>query len=167
VNDPSSQLHLERYVDRAVGSLRATSRRKSVMREELLAHLLDTFAQELQSAGGADAAMGETIRRFGDCDDLARELAASVPALERMAFLLLNPESRMWRLLCGFGVLVTSFGTTMVLPALAKLKHLGSLTGNGQPLMTLVVGVMIGTVVAVAGVHLLGWGIARRLSQPA
>lgn len=158
---------LERYVDRAVGSLRATARRRSIVREELLAHLFEAFAQELQGAREPAAALDATIRRFGDCDVLARELEASVPALERIMFLLFHRERLMWRLLVLVGVLGTLFGMAVILPALAKLKHLGALTGQADYLMRAAVGIIIGVVIVTAGVHLLVWGIARRLRRPA
>ena len=159
--------YLERYVDRAVGSLRATPRRRSIVREELLAHLFEAFAQELQRAGDSAAALEAAARRFGNCRVLAKELEASVPALERVVFLLFYRERLMWRLLVLVGVLGALFGTALILPALAKLKHLGGLTGQGEPLMTIAVALIIGVVVVTAGVHLLVWGIARRLRKPA
>lgn len=166
-NDDDPYVLLERYVDRVLGPLRATSRRKTAVREELTAHLLDLFAQELQRAGEPHAALDATIRRFGDCDVLATELEASVPRLERMASLILNKEQLMWRLLVGIGLFVTLLGTSVVLPALAKLKHFASLNGNGDVLMMLAVGLIVGVTGVVVGVHLLGWGIARRVWKTA
>ena len=158
---------LERYVDRAVGSLRATPGRRSVVREELLAHLFEAFARELQTAGDPGAALDATIQRFGNCDVLAKELEASVPALERVVFLLFHRERLMWRLLVLVGVLGTLFGMAVILPALAKLKHLGALTGQADALTRVAVGMIIGVVIVTAGVHLLVWGITRRLRKPA
>jgi len=39
----------------------------------------------------------------------------------------------MWRLLVLVGVLGTLFGMAVILPALAKLKHLGALTAQPTP----------------------------------
>jgi len=46
--------------------------------------------------GDPDAALEAAVRRFGNCQLLAKELEASVPALERVVFLLFYRE-----LLCG------------------------------------------------------------------
>jgi hypothetical protein len=81
---------------------------------------------------------------------------------------ILSKEHRMWRLLVLGGFLVTLFGISMVLPALAKVKHLGALAGNkGEPLMMLVVGVSVGVAIVMTGLHLLAWGVARRMRKPA
>jgi hypothetical protein len=166
IDHPCGQL--EQYVDRVVGPLHAGARRKSIIREELVAHLLEAYQAELRRAGGdARAAFDATIRRFGDCDELATELEASVPPLERLLFLLFYREHLMWRLLVLIGLLGTLFGMGVILPALAKLKHLGALTGQGRPLMEVAVGVMIGAVIVTSGMHLLAWGIARRVRNTA
>lgn len=159
---------LEQYVERAVGPLRATARRKAVAREELTAHLLDVFEQELRHAGGqGDAALTATVRRFGDCDALTRELQASVPAPERLLFFLLYRERFMWRLMILIGVLGTLFGMAVVLPALAKLKHLGALSGRSDIVGPLALGLILGVVIVTAALHLLAWGIARRVAKRA
>lgn len=155
----------EQAVERIVAPLRAGPRRKAVMREELLAHLLGTYAQELDRSGNSPAAIDATIRRFGEGDALSRELEASVPALERMAAMFFGNERRRWILLVLVGLFVMLFGTTMVLPALAKLKHLANLSVGREPLMTIVAGVAVGVAIAVTGLHLLAWGIIRRLRQ--
>ena len=71
----------------------------------------------------------------------------------------------MWRLLVGGGVLAAMIGTSLVLPALAKLQQQADL--HHEPYMPLAVALMIGMVIAVAGLHLLAWGIARRLRRTA
>jgi hypothetical protein len=158
---------LDQHVDQLIHPLLASSGRKSRMREELTAHLLDAFAQELQRAADAEAARDATLRRFGDRDALTQDLQASVPALERLVFLILKSVRHMWRLLVGLGVLVMLFGTSMILPALAMLKRQGVAHGNAEPMMRLVVGIIIGVAILMAGVHLLGWGIARKVWKTA
>jgi hypothetical protein len=74
-------------VERVVRPIRASYLRKDRMREELLAHLTRLFDEELTRTGDAQWAMSEAIHRFGDATQLARELQASVPRLERWAFL--------------------------------------------------------------------------------
>ena len=56
------------------------------MREELLAHLTAAFDEEAARLGDDRAALGRTLRRFGDPADLTRELQAAVPWLERVLF---------------------------------------------------------------------------------
>jgi hypothetical protein len=155
-----------RRVERVVARLRAGRWRKAVVREELLAHLLGAYAQESDRTGPGPAALAAAIERFGDCDALARELQRTVPSPERIAALIFNKEHRMWRLLILGGIFVTLFGVTMVLPALAKLKHVAVNTGVGHPLMMLALGLSIGVAVAVIGLSLVTWGIVRGSRKP-
>jgi hypothetical protein len=157
--------HLERHVDYIVSKVRAPRRRRSAIREELTAHLMEIFAHELVRAPDAGAAFDATLRRFGDGNALSKEIQASVPALEQMLFLLFNRERRMWRLMIGAGFLVMLFGTSILLPALGKISQLGDVNFHGQPVMTLALGVMIATAIVMVGVHLLGWGIARAVRK--
>jgi hypothetical protein len=164
--DDSHQSRLAQYADRAVDSLPASRRRRAAIREELAAHLAWAFAEERERASDESAALDATLRRFGDCDVLANELEASVPALERITFLLFGRERHMWRLLVLLGLLVTLVGTMMVLPELAMLKDFARRNGgDGERLMRLVVALILGVTLASAGVHLLGWGIVRRLRK--
>jgi hypothetical protein len=73
-------------VERVVRPIRASHLRKDRMREELLAHLIRLFDEELARTNDAQSATSEAIRRFGDASSLARELQASVPWLERWGF---------------------------------------------------------------------------------
>ena len=155
---------LRRHVERTVAPLRAGRRRRAIIREELLAHLIGVYEQESARAPHA-AAIDATLRRFGDGDDLTRELQSSVPALERVLFTLLSKERRMWRWLIGCGVLAAMFGAALVMPALAKLRLQADL--HHEPYMSLAVALMIGMVIMVAGLHLLAWGIARRMRRTA
>ncbi|HEY1785045.1 MAG TPA: hypothetical protein VGG30_05820 [Pirellulales bacterium] len=74
-------------VERVVRPIRARYERKDRMREELLAHLTQLYEQELTRCGDAESATSEAICRFGDARALSRELQASVPWLERWAFI--------------------------------------------------------------------------------
>jgi hypothetical protein len=159
-NDPIDVLR--RHVERTVAPLSAGRRRKARVREELLAHLIGVYEQESARAPRA-AALDATLRRFGDRDDLTRQLQASVPPFERILVILFSKERRMWRWLVVGGFVASLFGTSMVLPALAKLQQQADL--HHEPYMALAVALMIGMVIAVAGLHLLAWGIARRLRR--
>lgn len=70
-------------VERVVRPIRASNLRKDRMREELLAHLIRLFDEELARTSDAQSATSEAIRRFGDASLLARELQASVPWFDR------------------------------------------------------------------------------------
>lgn len=78
------RLRQMQVVERAVRPVQATAGRKRHMREELLAHLTAVCEQEQQD-GAADAlaALDAAAKRFGDPAELARELQASVPRMER------------------------------------------------------------------------------------
>jgi hypothetical protein len=75
-------------VERSVRPVRASTKRKRRMREELLAHLTAVCEEEQQAASGGDAlaALDHATRRFGDPAQLARELQTSVPPSERFAW---------------------------------------------------------------------------------
>jgi hypothetical protein len=168
VRDPieAVRAELRGYVDHIVSKIRVPRRRRSAIREELTAHLMEIFAHELARApADARAAFEAALRRFGDGDALSNEIQASVPALEQMLFLLFNRERRMWRLMIGVGFVVILLGTSILLPALGKIRQLGDVNFHGQPVMTLALGVMIATAIVMVGVHLLGWGIARAVRK--
>jgi hypothetical protein len=73
-------------VERVVRPIRARYERKDRMREELLAHLTRLYEDELSRTGDPQSATAGAICRFGDPRALSRELQASVPWLERWAF---------------------------------------------------------------------------------
>jgi hypothetical protein len=157
-------LQLERRVQAIIDPLRAGARRKSIMREELLAHLAAIYEDERDRARCADHALAGTLRRFGDSSQLTNDLQASVPALERFISMIYNPEQgmkRFWLTLILAGIAGLAFGLSLVLPALAKYKLHGHLEGG--PLVFLVLGVVI----MVLGAQVSCWGIARKMRQTA
>ena len=75
------------HVERVVRPIRAAVGRKNKMREELLAHLVQK-TQALMAAGADDStACAEAIEQLGDPAALRADLQATVPALERLAYL--------------------------------------------------------------------------------
>jgi hypothetical protein len=164
MNEPIQQL--QEHVEETVGRLRAASRTKAIMREELLAYLIDVYDQESHSCESAAAAMEATLCRFGDRREISRELQASVPARERIFSMLFNKELRMWRWLIVSGVLAFLLGTSLVLPALARLKQLAALAGDSSPAMH-IFALTMGMLIAVCGMHALGWGIVRTMRKAA
>jgi hypothetical protein len=81
----SSLTQLKMIVERVVRPVRATMVRKRRMREELLAHVSAVFAQERAKVGDDAAALARTAARFGDAQELSRDLQQSVPWIDRMA----------------------------------------------------------------------------------
>jgi len=77
---------LKIQVERVVRPIRASGRRKDRMREELLAHLTATCHEELAKDGDEPAAVERALQRFGNPDDLRRELQASVTLPERLLY---------------------------------------------------------------------------------
>ncbi len=159
---------LEAMLSRAMAPVVASPRRKRCMREELTAHLLSNFCDELAANPDAREAAEAVIRRFGDSATLGRDLADSVPFLERITFGLLHQKERImlrWLLL---GIFIFLFGMSMILPALAKLKqHAQDIGRHPQPMHEVVTALLIGAIITWIGTGLLGYGIrsARRQAQ--
>jgi hypothetical protein len=78
--------HLKICVERAVRPVRASEIRKDRMRRELLAHLWDSFEEELGRDAQEGTAVERALQRFGHPADLARALQDSVPLGERLLF---------------------------------------------------------------------------------
>jgi hypothetical protein len=71
------------HIERAVRAVHASPRRKRRMRQELFTHLSALVAEEKARVGDDRQALAEALRRFGAPSDLALDLQASVPRLER------------------------------------------------------------------------------------
>src|SRR5439155_17984898 len=78
----------DRFVEQAVRSIHASTARRQAMREELLAHLQAAFEQELARHHHVPTAVQAALQRLGDVEDLAAQLQASVPFLERKEILM-------------------------------------------------------------------------------
>lgn len=85
---------LRLHVERIVRPIRASPRRKDRMREELLAHLMRLYDEQLARTNNPESAVAEAIRRFGDASSLKHELQGTVHWLERWAFLSLGGPIR-------------------------------------------------------------------------
>jgi hypothetical protein len=66
----TSLKELKIVVERAVRPVRATTKRKRKMREELLAHLVSIFQEEVDSLGDEQVALQRVRERFGDPEEL-------------------------------------------------------------------------------------------------
>jgi hypothetical protein len=91
---------LKIVVERAVRPVRATMARKRRMREELLAHLVSIFEEEVEH--DEQVALDQVKRRFGDPKELTGQLQQSVPRwdqcrsiLEKVGYL---PSESAWHL---------------------------------------------------------------------
>jgi hypothetical protein len=71
-------------VERAVRPVRATVSRKRLMREELLAHVTAIFEEEIEKSSNERIALERTRQRFGDPQELSRELESSIPVFNRL-----------------------------------------------------------------------------------
>jgi len=70
------------HVERAVRPVRAEESTRCKMREELYAHIVSIYDEELRRTGDEDVALDEACRRFGEPDSLTTELQGSVPWIE-------------------------------------------------------------------------------------
>ncbi len=73
---------LKTVVERAVRPVRATIARKRKIREELLAHLVSIFEEEMQRAGDEHAALDRAKQRFGNVRELSEQIQGAVPRRE-------------------------------------------------------------------------------------
>ncbi len=88
----STLVQLKVLVERAVRPVRAALRNKQKMREEMLAHVIAVFEQELHETGDEAVALARTAERFGDPAELTAQLQATVPARDTVDRLL----DRVW-----------------------------------------------------------------------
>jgi hypothetical protein len=156
------------HVRDALRGLFAAPRRVRQMHDELLAHLLASYEEELTRPGATPtAAAASAARRLGDPADLRLQLQSSVPLPERLLFQIVsrkeNPMSRwIWLLaVCAF-----LFGMSMVLPALAQIKQGVLHSTPGVPWNP--VGILLfatGLLITLAGLGTILYGVVHRLRR--
>lgn len=144
---------LQHTVARAVRPLRASRTRKRAVQEELLAHVTAVFEEEFARVGSEPAALDETLNRFGLAEVLHPELQHCVPTLERW-LLISEREILMSRWFWLVAVIAIFVGPALVMPALAKFHGQGEMPW--APLM-------LGTLITLAGLGGVAYGICRRL----
>jgi hypothetical protein len=76
----STLTRLKIIVERAVRPVQASTARKRKMREELLAHVVGVFEEEVARLGDDRAAVERTALRFGNPAEVTSQLQESVPA---------------------------------------------------------------------------------------
>ncbi|MBN2024369.1 MAG: hypothetical protein JW809_16420 [Pirellulales bacterium] len=129
---------LKIVVERAVRPVRATMTRKRRMREELLAHLVAIFEQEIEKRGDGQVALEQAKRRFGDPRELTGQLQEAVPRWDRRRSVLENMNCRegesAWHLAARHFLVMLTIYSLPMLP-LAAMLAVGRLPGFG-PLET-------------------------------
>lgn len=150
---------LTAYIIQTIGSLPASGARRRHMQEELLAHLLDIYDEELERLQDERAAAERAKQRFGRPDELRSELATAVPWAERLILLIYGKGSIMWRWLWIVGILTVFVGLGFVFPAAAKLRNPAPILPNDR----FGIGVLLpfGVVVTLLGVGLFGYSLLR------
>jgi hypothetical protein len=110
MND-STLTQLKIIVERAVRPVRAGAARKRRMREELLAHVMDAFAEESAKVGDEHAALERTTQRFGNAAELTSQLQATVPAGDAIEqWLAGGPDESTLRFAVRLAVITTALG---------------------------------------------------------
>jgi hypothetical protein len=150
---------LTAYVTQSIRSLPASRTRKKQMQEELLAHILDIYDEELHRLQDEQAAAERAKQRFGRTDDLRKELTATVPWVERLILLMCGKGSIMWRWLWIVGLLAVFIGMGFVLPAVQQLRHPAPITPNDR--FGISVLFPFGIVVTLLGLVLFGYSLVR------
>ena len=150
---------LTAYVTQAIRSLPASRARRQRMQEELVAHILDIYDEELARLQDEQAAAERAKQRFGRADDLRSELATAVPWVERLILLICGKGSIMWRWLWIVGVLAVFVGMGFVLPAVAQLRSPAPIMPDNR----FGIGVLLpfGVVVTLLGLGLFGYSLLR------
>jgi len=84
---------LKARVDQMVTGIPARATRVELMREELLAHLVSIYEDELSRCLDEENALKAALCRFGASESLGEELASCVPVLERTLCLFWHERS--------------------------------------------------------------------------
>jgi hypothetical protein len=161
MNDHRLQILAERAAA-IVAPLAASRKRKSLVREELLAHLFQAYEEE-RSSMGDDQAVEAAIRRLGSTTEMTVRLQACVPAPEMvLALCWPRKETLMsrWSFLL-LGLLGFFFGMGLILPALAKYKQMGALPTDGKVFLA------GGLLIVLCGIALAAYGVKRLLVRRA
>ncbi len=150
---------LNAHIAGVIETLPASLIRRQQMQEELLAHLCDIYAEELERLQDEQVAADLAKRRFGSLDHLRSELAAAVPWLERLVLLICGKGNIMWRWLLIVGLLAVSIGMGFVMPAVAQLRSPAPIMPDDR----FGIGVLLpfGVVVTLLGLGLFAYSMIR------
>jgi len=153
----SIEQELSRIVDSATRTVRASRSRKEQMREELLAHVKEVFAEEFTHTGDERAAFAATARRFGVAGEVKSELQLSIPFIERL-FLISEKELLMSRNFWLSTVAAIAVGPAIILPAMAAYRD-----ENIFQLFPF----LLGSAILLAGLAMAGYGLFRHFARHA
>lgn len=154
MND-NTWLSLQNHVDQVLASIPASARRKRRMREEMAAHLLSLYEEELARLHDEQQALDHAVHRFGAIDVLRDELKTCVPVLERVLYLFLGKKENVMHwvfTILGFLTVLVGFG--FICPALQQMRF--------YEVMPLTIFLLtLGIVLAASGVWSMVHGIQR------
>jgi hypothetical protein len=152
---------LTAHVAQATGSIPVSAARRQQIHEELLAHLLDLYDQELERLQDEWAAADRAKQRFGQADDLRGELATAVPWVERLILRICGKEGIMWRWLGMYvlGLVTVFVGMGFVLPAIQQLRSPTPIMPNDR--FGIAVLFPFGVVVTLLGLALVGYNLLK------
>jgi hypothetical protein len=149
---------LTAYVRQAVGPLFGSRLRKRQMQEELLAHLLSLYDEELALLQDKQKAAARAKQRFGRVDDLCNDLQAAVPLVERLFFFISRKGNLMKRWLWIIGCVAVYVGVGLILPAIQLWRSGGSLADRGFLVLALPV---LGLVLTLGGLGTIAYSVVR------
>ena len=127
--NPDITKQFQSLASQATRTISATPKRRQAIADELVAHLHQTYEQELSKTQNESTALDNTLERFGNLQTLQQELRSSIPWHERFLYLLTNKETPMSKhskplgfalFFIGFAFM---FGLAVVMPATAKLAQ--------------------------------------------
>ncbi len=147
---------LKAHVERTTLFLPLRPAQKAQVQEELLAHLVAVYEEELARLKDDEAALNGATSRFGDPEALGEEIRDTVPFSEWLWFALgFTKENIMWRWLVLLGFVAVAVGLGFVFPAVAQLRGLAEVTAATVPLL------VFGIVVTLGGFGSLAYGAER------
>jgi hypothetical protein len=179
--NPDRLVEFEAIATAIIRPILAGARRRSIMHDEILAHLSEAYEEELKHLNDETAA-DTARRRLGDVDELRQQLQASVPIFERLFYEIFSHKEMvmsrwpwimgMFASLVGLGFM---FGLALVLPATAKLVQAVDLSQNREHLLdaaiilkgSLISLLALAIVVSLVGISMLGYAIKTNLSARA
>jgi hypothetical protein len=158
--NPNVPIALLDYVEHLLSELPAGMGRKQQVREELLAHLVAVFDQELSRGYDQDQAAAIALARFGGYESLRADLTESVPRREQwLHHLCGRMENLMKWLFLILGVFGILIGAGFICPAVAKLLYDGGLVDRpdftqprGEMMALTITLLILGISLALAGV---------------
>jgi hypothetical protein len=156
MNDATLQ-ELKTIVEQSVWPIRATMVRKRQIREELLGHLMATFEEEVQRVGDERTALDVTKKRFGNRNELAKDLQRSVGWRDQWRSVLESlgrqPGESVWHLALKhflFTLLIYSTAMLVALPLVLALLILRAparfdmaVTLDGHSVTTVLIDVIV------------------------